>query len=520
MSAAVPSAPAERPRVVIVGGGITGLAAAWELEPPGRAGALAVDLFEASSRLGGPIATDLASGHVLEGGADCFLTTKPGALELCEELGLSASLIGVRPSARRAYIYRGGRLHRIPSLIGPGRGTAARSLLSSSLLSRPSKLRMLLGAAWVRLRPIRVDDRSALGPQLRSRFGEEAVDWFLEPYVSGVHPAPLDRLSASAVANVLPARWTVAAGRPRPSGEGASPAGLSRAPRPGGRTRPPAGVFASLREGMEQLPRTLADRLQSAQLHLAQPVVEIRRQKGRYTVELADGRAIEAEGVVLAVPPPVAARLLEREYPAAAARLREVQMESMVVVGVVYDRTEVPIPLDGAGVLVPRPSGLPVSAFTWLSAKWDRDAHDSGQVALRVFLRCEGAREELPSAEDSVALARQGLRDVMGIVAAPRYVTVFPHRAALAWYEVGHLERVREVRRILGEGSGIEIAGSSYDGMGIPDAIRSGRGAARRLPVLGPGTEGAVVREDLPRPTPPSAGPDRARATALGTGGL
>lgn len=514
MNASLAPSPGDRPRVVVVGGGITGLAAAWELEPESRTGALAVDVFEASSRLGGPITSDLGSGHVLEGGPDCFLTTKPGALELCEELGLSGSVIGVRPSARRAYIYRDGRLHRIPAVIGPDGWAAARSVLSSALLSGTGKLRTVLGGVWVRLRPIRVDDRSPLGPQLRSRFGNEAVDWLLEPFVAGVHPAPLDALSASAVANVLPSRWTT--GHPPDKGPSRSP---GPTPVSGPRSRAPAGLFASLRGGMEQLPRALAERLRGAKLHLGRSVLEVRQEGGRYALALADGLTVPADGLILAVQPPVAARLLRREFPAASALLAQVRMESLAVVAAVFDRTEVPIPLDGSGVLVPRRTGLPVSALTWLSAKWDREERDPREVALRVFLRTDPGRIDLPPVEECIALARQGLREVMGITADPRYAAVFPHPASLAWYEVGHVDRIREVRTILGEGSGIELAGSSYDGIGIPDAIRSGRNAALRVRGRSTASRAGSPPDDVPRPTAPNVAAEGARPISVGSPG-
>ncbi len=515
MSPSSASSSGEVPRIVIIGGGIAGLAAAWELEPESRDGTLAVEVFEASARLGGPIRSDLGSGHVLEAGADCFLTTKPGALELCRELGLSGSVIGVRPSARRAYIYRGGHLHRIPAVIGPDWWASARSVLASPLLSRAGKLRTILGAAWIRSRPIRVDDHTPLGPQLRSRFGDEVVDWLLEPFLAGVHPAPLDTLSASAVASVLPSRWTT--GRPGlPERSASAP---SRSPPPEDRGRVPVGVFASLQEGMEQLPRTLAEHLRGATVHLNQSVREVRRGKGRYEVVSADGPTVLADGLILAVQPPVAARLLQREFPAASSLLEQVRMESIVVVAAVFDRSEVPVPLDGSGVLVPRSSGLSTSAVTWLSEKWDRGEPERGELALRVFLRLDPGRTTLPTEEECVALARQGVREVMGITARPHYTAVFPHRAALAWYEVGHVDRIREVRRILGPGSGIELAGSSYDGIGIPDAIRSGRDAARRVRGRTEGGRIGSLRDDLSRPTVPVAASEGAGPISVGSPG-
>ena len=457
------------PHVVVVGGGLAGLSAAWELEPSSRAGLVTVDLFESSPRFGGAVATDEGSGLALEGGPDSFLTTKPEALDLCEELGLSGSLIGVRSSARGAYIYRGGKLHRIPPLLGVRTGVAVRGLLSTSLLSRAGKLRAALGAGLTRLWPVRLDERSALGPQLRSRFGDEAVEWLLEPFMAGVHPAPLDVLSPRAVASVLPARWSAAAGS-------VTPTRTSRGP-----LRRPVGVFASLRGGMEELPRSLVRGIHGARLHPSSAVRRVQRENGRFHVEMDNGEERLADGVILATSAPRAAQMLNEGLPRVAEGLASVRMGDSVVVALVYDRSQVPTPLDGSGVLVPRGTGLPISAITWLSAKWEQAADLPDAVALRAFLRVEGSGSRLPDEQEARSLVRASLQAVMGITASPRRSVVFVHRAILPWYEVGHLDRVAEIRRRLREWPSLELAGSSFDGIGLPDTIRSGRGAARRL---------------------------------------
>ncbi len=468
--------PEEPPHVVIVGGGIAGLAAAWELESWSRTGRLSVDLYEATARVGGTIVTDVRSGSVLEGGPDSFLTTKPEAMALCEELGLTDSLIGTRPSARGAYIYRKGRLHRIPSLFRVGPWASARSVFSTTLLSRSGKLRTALGAGAVHLRPIRTDGRRALGPQLRDRFGNEAVDWLLEPFLAGIHPAPLDLLSPAAVASALPPRWTVGRVEVSRAGSGRSAGVASEVP-----ARRSPGPFASLREGMEQLPRTMAAKMRGAQLHLRQPVRDVRREGNRYRIAGEDGETVLADGVILALSPEAAGRLLGRELPRVVHGLERIRTSDAVVAGFVFERSEVPMALEGSGVLVPARAGLPISAITWLSAKWDRPQPPDGSVAVRVFLRSANDRSGPISEPGSVRLALEGLREVMGIVADPRYATVFAHRAALPWYELGHSERVAAIRREMADWPGAEFAGSSYDGIGIPDAVRSGRAAARRL---------------------------------------
>ncbi|MFZ0698642.1 MAG: FAD-dependent oxidoreductase [Thermoplasmata archaeon] len=466
------------PQVAIVGGGMAGLAAAWELEPWSRAGALTVHLYEASDRFGGPLQTDLSSGLLIEGGPDSFLTTKPEGIALCSELGLSDALIGTSPSARGAYIYRKNRLHRIPPVFGSPTGVAARSLASSKLLSGPGRLRAAAGLALTRLVPIPIGDDVALGPNLRSRFGSEAVDWLFEPFVAGLHPAPLDVLSTAAIDRMLPVRWT-AATHPVPSH--ASGGGPTPAPGAGGRASRSETPFVALRDGMAQLPRTLLASFRGTQVHPGQGVSELAPENGRYSLRFPDGSNAVADTILLAISAGSAAHILRAGFPDAARELARIRLADLVVVGFVFHRSDVPVPLDGTGVLVPRRSGLPISAVTWLSSKWERPDPTGESVALRVFVRVEGFPSiEAPDAEWS-SRAREGLRVTMGIQAAPAYTMVFRHPRCLAWYSVGHAQRVGRVRQILRKWPRIELIGSSYDGVGIPDAIRSGRQAARRI---------------------------------------
>lgn len=516
MSAAAPPDETEAFRVVIVGGGVAGLAAAWELESSTPPGAVPIDLFEATERLGGPLITDRASGHILEGGPDSFLTSKPEALDLCEELGLSGSVIGVRPAARRAFIYRRGRCHRIPLVLGAGRWASARSVLAASVLSPLGRLRLLLGGSLVGLRPLPSGDEVALGPELRSRFGNEAVDWLLEPLIAGVHPAPVDRLSASAVANVLPSRWrTAEKDPPRPAPSRVAPGG-SATPRPAD-----PGAFATLREGMDLLPRRLVERLRRTRLHVTRRVAAVRRNASGWEVDLEAGGSVPADGIVLAVPAASAARLLRSASPEAAAALGAVRASRSIVVGLVFDRSQVPASPEGSGVLVPFRAGLPISAVTWLSSKWDRPPAEGDSVGVRVFLRNElSAREPPPSELEAVSWAREGLRAVAGIVGEPRYAAVFVHPPALPWYEVGHGRRIATARSALGPR--VQLAGASYDGIGIPDSIRSGRTAARAMlrsnPRLPTASSARWSASAVGRPSDPTRPPGGAIAPNPRTG--
>lgn len=464
------------PSVAIIGGGIAGLAAAWELESSSRAEALSVDVFEATDRFGGPLRTDRASGLVLEGGPDSFLTVKPEALEFCAELGLSSSLLAPRPSSQNAYIYRDGRLHPIPAMFTARPGAAARSLLTSRLLHRTGRARVVLGVGVTMLRPLPTGDSVAVGPALRTRFGREAMDWLVEPLVSGMHPAPIDVLSLAAIDRMLPRRWTTAA-----RGSPSRPSRTTPAPRPPDARRSVPAPFATLRDGMGQLAETVQGKLRGARLHSRKPVSRVSRNGDRYEIRFEDGTSTMADAVIVAVPPSAAARMLSEDTPEASEDLRAIRMADTVVVGMVFDRADVPLRLDGSGILVPRPSNLPISAVTWLSAKWERPDPTGCSTALRVFLR---PMHDLPAdggEEDWLERALEGLRSTMGIRARPRHSVVFRHPRALAWYDVEHAARVTRIRRSLTSWKRMEIAGGAYDGIGIPDAIRSGREAAHRI---------------------------------------
>lgn len=472
------------PRVAIIGGGIAGLAAAWELERWSREGGFCVDVYEASDRFGGPIQTDLSSGLVLEGGPDSFLTTKPDALDLCTELGLADALIGTRPSTRGAFIYRGNRLHRIPALFGSPARAAARSLLSNPLLSVAGRLRAAAGLALARLAPIPIGDDVALGPRLRCRFGREAVDWLFEPFVAGVHPAPLDVLSTAAVHRVLPDRWTAAVRVDPPRGPAHRDPSASAQQAHDHRFATP---FVALSEGMEQLPRALMSRFQGTRPHARHRASAITQEDGRYLVRFENEPAASADAIILATSAAVAGQLLLLGLPGVAQELARVRFSDVIVVALVFDRSDIPGPLNGTGILVPRRTGLPISAITWLSSKWERPDPTGRSIVLRVFVRSEGSAATESSDAEWLAHAARGLRVTMGIRMPPRHAVVFRHHGTLAWYSVGHARLVEEIRRSLDAWPRVELAGSSYDGIGLPDAIRSGRAAARRVgAALGP----------------------------------
>lgn len=461
------------PHVVVVGGGIAGLAAAYRLTQ--LAPAVVVTLVEASDRLGGKIVTERVDGFVIEGGPDSFLSAKPRGIGLCRELGLEATLQRTTPRRRRAFVLRGTRLHDLPEGLTGLVPTRLGPMLRTRLVSPLGKARLALDYA---LPPRRGDDDEALGAFVRRRLGREVYNRLVEPLMAGIYAGDGDRLSLAATFPQLRQgerdhggliRGVLAAKR------GDSSPGDARSARPG---------FVTPRGGLGDLVDALAERLRAggARVLLAAPVSRVVGQKAgetdRYSVELADGRALRADAVVVAAPAGAAADILEELDPTLAAELAAIPHASTAIVSLAYPRAAVPHPLDGHGYVVPRVEGRPALACTWTSAKW-ADRAPEGHVLLRVFLGRFGREEALAGGDDDlVALAREEVRGVLGIVASPRPTRVHRWRHGMPQYVLGHPERLVTIEQRLLALPGLDLAGNAYRGVGIPGCIASGEAAA------------------------------------------
>jgi oxygen-dependent protoporphyrinogen oxidase len=463
-------------RVVVVGGGVAGLAAAHRLvELTGAAGPpLALALLEARDRLGGTIQTERAGGFVLESGADSFISEKPWALALAERLGLGPRLLRTDDRYRRTYVVRGGRLHPLPDgflLLAPVR---IRPFLGSPLFSWRGKLRMALDLVLPR-RP--ADGDESLAGFVTRRLGREALERVAEPLVAGIYTADPERLSLAATMPRFLAlereHRSLILGLRRSAGRsevaGASGARWS--------------LFVTLAGGMGELVEALAARLPPNTVRLGCAATAIRRGDGgaRWRVGLADGRALAADAVVLAGEAPRMAGLV-REVDAELGRLLgQIAYASSVVVTLAYPRAAVRHPLDGFGFVVPRAEAPAVLACTFSSVKYPGRA-PAGAVVLRAFLG--GARRAGLLAHDDpalVALAEADLRGWLGIDGSPLLTRVARHPAAMPQYEVGHLTRVAAIETRLAALPGLHLVGAAYRGVGIADCVRSGEESAETL---------------------------------------
>ena len=465
-------------RVVVVGGGLAGLAAAHRVAT--RAGGarrpVEVVVLEGKDRVGGAVWTDREGGVVLEGGADSFITNKPWAIDLCHLLGLTAQLIGPDASSRRSFVVRDGRLVPVPEgfvLMAPRR---IGPILTTPILSVRGKLRLLMDL----VRPRRVDDaEESLAAFAKRRLGREAFERLVQPLVGGIYTADPNELSVQAALPQFVAMEREHGGLIRGA--------MAQARAARGADRRASGaryeLFASLIDGMETLPRALASALPDGAVRTGTTVRRVTRPEagGPWLIEPLDGPPIEASGVVLATEAHAAARLLDGHDPELALHLRSIPYASSAIVTVAYARDDVAHPLDGFGAVVPAIEGRKILAVSFTSKKFPGRA-PAGTVLMRVFVG--GATQpELYDLDDAAieALVLDELADLLGARGTPLLLRVARHPRAMPQYTLGHLERVASIRRRLALHPRLALAGNAFEGVGIPDVIRSGQDAADAL---------------------------------------
>jgi len=471
--------PADRgasERVVVVGGGLTGLAAAHRLasRPQASRRPAEVLLLEAKPRLGGSIWTQRRDGFTLEGGADSFITNKPWGVDLCRELGLGDRLIGPDPRNRRSFVVRRGALQPVPEgfvLMAPSR---LGPVLASPILSIRGKLRLLMDLVLPR--------RSAEGDEslasfAQRRLGREVLERLVQPLVGGIYTADPAELSLSATLPQFPAmerdhRSLILGARREARARGDKAATGASGAR--------YGLFASLDEGMDVLPRALAAALPAGVARVDAPIRRITRPDpgGPWRVEPLDGPPILAAAVILATEAHASARLVDGFDPELAQHLRTIPYASSIVANIAYRREDIRHPLNGFGVVVPAIEGRSVLAVSFTSVKFPARA-PAGTVLLRVFVG--GATQpdlfDLDAAAIE-ALVRRELAELLGARGEPILIDVGRHPRAMPQYSLGHQDRVATIRAREARHAGLGLAGNAFGGVGIPDCIRAGREAA------------------------------------------
>jgi oxygen-dependent protoporphyrinogen oxidase len=467
-------------RIIVIGGGISGLAAAHRLLERSRSEerALEVLLLEAGTRTGGVIQTKQRDGFLLEGGPDSFISEKPAAIRLAERLGIASRLIETNPGQRRSFIVRKGRLLPVPEgfqLLAP---TRFWPFVTTDIFSWTGKARMALDLLLPRRADNGVDDES-LAQFVRRRLGREALERMAQPMVGGIYTADPERLSLRATMprfllmerehrSLIRAMWRQRRLLSDAQSKGTSGARYS--------------LFLSFDAGMQTLSDELTRALPPASIKLNAGVERLSFDEttGQWMIQ-AQGENFRADAVCLALPAYGASALLNETNAQLAKELDEIPYASTATVNLAYRRRDIPHPLDGFGFVVPLIEKRSTLACTFSSIKFARRAPE-GQALLRAFVG--GALQpEMFALEEAAIInaVRKDLRVLLGIEQAPLFARVEKWPRSMAQYHLGHVERVGRIKQHLLSTPTLKLAGNAYEGAGIPDCIRSGESAADEL---------------------------------------
>ena len=464
-------------RIVVIGGGIAGLAAAHhvlELNQQRSLG-LEITLLEAAPRLGGSIATEYMGDFLVEGGPDSFITEKPWALRLCERLGLTSRLVSTQAAFQKIYIVHRGKLQLLPEgffLLAP---TRLWPFIQTPLFTWRGKLRM---ACELFLPRGHLDGDESLGSFVRRRFGREALERVAQPLVGGIYASDPEQLSLGATMprfremertrrSVSWAMWSEQRRRARqtPGGSGAR-----------------WSLFVTLRGGMQELVETLGQRLPEGSIRLNTPVSGLMREPGKklWCIESAGGNRFEAAGLILATPAFRTAEMLGPFANAAALALKQITYASTATVSLAYRRDDFPGALDSFGFVVPAIEKRKIMACTFSSVKYPARAPE-GHVLLRAFvggmLQPELCQDDDETIEKNV---RAELASLLSVSAPPLFSRIWRHPRSMPQYRVGHGALIERIEAAL-KPFPLALAGSAYHGVGISDCVHTGEEAAEKV---------------------------------------
>ncbi len=467
-------------RAIVVGGGISGLAAAYHLMElrQERGLGLEITLLEAGQRLGGSIATERVGDFLVEAGPDSFITEKPWALRLCNRLGIQSRLVSTNSTGQTVYVVHNGSLQPLPEgffLLAP---TRFAPLIRTPLFSWRGKLRM---AAELFLPRGHVDGDESLASFVRRRFGQEVLDRVAQPLIGGIYAADPERLSLRSTMprfldmeranrSVIYALWRGQRLRERnaPRGSGAR-----------------WSLFVTLAGGMQELVETIAERFPAGTVRLNTGVSSLEREREPgeegWLIATRGAEKLKADGIILAIPSYGSAEMLSPVAPELSRELAAIPYSSAATVSLAYRREQIPHRLDAFGIVVPNVEARQIIACTFSSLKYPGRA-PGGHLLLRAFVG--GALQpHLVDQDDSTieSCVRRELAELLGIQAAPLFCRIFRHRRSMPQYEVGHHERIRRINSYLTQLPPLSLAGNAYGGVGMADCIHSGEQAAEGL---------------------------------------
>jgi oxygen-dependent protoporphyrinogen oxidase len=466
-------------RVVVVGGGISGLAAAHHLVELRAQENLAceITLLEQGARLGGVIRTEQREGFLLEGGPDSFISEKPEAIALAKRIGIASRLIETNEAHRRSFVVREGRLRAVPEgfhLLAPSRFWP---FVTTDIFSWTGKARMALDLFLPRRAAANGSDDESLAQFVRRRFGREALERMAQPMVGGIYTADPERLSLRATMprflemerqhrSLIRAMW-----KARRKGSAQDSRATSGAR---------YSLFLSVDTGMQALVDAIVSRLRDVSIKLGTRVESLAFDHSRrqWNLRTNGDEMIVADAVCLALPAYASATLLRETDTQLAAELEAIPYASTATVNLAFKRADIPHPLDGFGFVVPVIERRATLACTFASVKFTGRA-PAGHALLRAFVGGALQPEMFELDEDEIVNAVcNDLRELLGIERPPVFAQVAKWPRSMAQYHLGHVERVRRITGLVGQHPGLKLAGNAFGGAGLPDCIRSGEQAA------------------------------------------
>ncbi|MBI1912224.1 MAG: protoporphyrinogen oxidase [Deltaproteobacteria bacterium] len=468
-------------KVVIIGGGIAGLAAAYSLrehQTPDTPD-FEIILLEKNNRLGGNIRTEKTDGFLIEGGPDCFISEKPWAMELCKRIGLGDKILPTNEGGK-TYVLSGGKLHILPDGVILMVPTKMLPLATSTLISWAGKIRMA-SEIFVPKKKGREDE--TLGQFVRRRLGQEALDKIAEPLVAGVHAGDPETMSVRAsfpkFVQLEEEYGSLIKGMIKRMEL------LKKTHKPQASAGPKKKVtmFMTLKDGLSEMIDTLTTILLKTNTRIEKgvAVTGVTKKNNGYEVALDGGKSIEADAVVIAAPAYAAANVLSRFDADLSQKLLTIPYVSTATVSIAFKKSDVKHPLNGFGFVVPKIEKRRIMAATWTSRKFSFRAPDD-TVLIRCFVG--GSKNmELVNLSDPemIKMVKEELRDTMGITAEPVLVKVFRWINSMPQYTVGHEDRIKWIEERLANHPGLYLTGSAYHGIGISDSIRIGEVVAKKI---------------------------------------
>ena len=470
-------------KVVIIGGGITGLAAAYTVQGKARETGAAIDylLVERDNRLGGKILTENIDGFTVEAGPDSFLAEKPYVGQWASKVGIEDRLMCSNEASKRTFVLADGRLHELPEGLMGLVPTKIVPFALSPLITWPGKFRMALDFVLPKKKN---DEDETLGSFVRRRLGQEALDKIAEPLIGGIHAGDPDRMSLKATfprflemeKNYGSLMRAMLAGRRK------APA----APKKPAAGKPNKTFFMTFEGGMADLSDAIAARLDPKKILTGQEVSSIEKLTGpegrtKYIVHIDGMEPVEADAVVVTAPSHDSAKMLKKVDATISEKLAEIPFATSATVSIAYRRSDLKKPIEAFGLVIPISEKRKIKAVTYSSTKWNNRTPGDDYVLMRAFVG--GARnQELVtlSDEEMIKMVRQELKDIMNLDADPVMIKIYRWINGMPQYVLGHLERVTAVEARSAKIPGLYLAGGSYRAVGIGDCADAGAKAAEK----------------------------------------